>query len=78
MDNWHEPADDIEATDPDDEILYRCWSCARLMEPQHYGTLCYECEALEAEHKAAASAAVRQDLTSTLLDIAATAVGRAA
>lgn len=78
MENWHEPADEIEATDPDDEILYRCWSCAQIMEPQHYGHLCYECEALDAEHQGAASAARRQELTTTLLDIAATAAGRAA
>lgn len=35
--------------DYDREELYRCWSCAKLMEPQHYGRLCYECEALEME-----------------------------
>lgn len=57
----------------DDESAYRCWSCARLMEPQHWGHLCYECEALEAEHKAAASAARHRELTATLIDIAATA-----
>lgn len=61
--------------DHDPEHLYRCWSCARLMEPQHYGRLCYECEALESDAREAAAEARRRDLNNTIIDIARTAGG---